>query len=158
MRYILDELGGPIEYDRYFEYLESIQTQLPANVYRFASDPTNFDLTSHWSLHDAWLEYFKILEPSEGERQELRRIDIQSSYLGPYHDKRIRIDYSDVVSYSLQTPKAFRLPPSYRTGHGDVITHEIRLEDGVMVHELAFSRGSIITVAFSQFSHSVQDV
>ena len=65
MRFILEQLGGPIEYGRYAEYLTTIRERLPANVYEFASNPANFDLTSHSSLHDAWLESFSIIEPAE---------------------------------------------------------------------------------------------
>ncbi|MGH8620042.1 MAG: hypothetical protein ACREUW_20310 [Burkholderiales bacterium] len=159
MRYILDESDGPIDFDRYLNYLQTIRDRLPAAVYRFASDSANFDLSSHCSLHDAWLEHFNITEPAEGARNELRRIDIKSSYLGPFHDKRILINYIDVIGYSIQTPSTFLGPPSYRTGHGDLITHEIRLDDdNRLEHELCFSRGSVITVCFKGFAHEVQDV
>ncbi len=158
MRYILDELGGPVEYGRYTAYLATIRHRLPANVYEFASSPANFELGSHSSLHDAWLESFSITEPAGGERNELRSIDIRSSYLGPFHDKRILINYIDVVSYSIQTPPGFRLPPSYRTGHGDLITHEIRLQDDdLMIHELLFSRGSVFEICFTRFEHEIRD-
>ncbi len=158
MRYILEKLGEPIEYGRYAEYLDTIRARLPRNVYEFASNASNFDLSSHSSLHDSWLEFFNIVECAEGTKHGVRSIGIRTCYLGPFHDKRILINYMGVISYSIQTPRAFRFPPSNQTGHGDLITHEIRLDDDLLVHELIFSRGSTINICFTQFEHEVQDV
>ena len=52
------------EFDPYFNYVELIKTELPQALYEFASDYDNYNLTSHTSLHDAWLEELSIRDSS----------------------------------------------------------------------------------------------
>ena len=152
-----DEQGWQL--DSYFEYLASVRAQMPPAAYSFASDRRNYDLSSHQSLHDAWLEYLAIREPSSGERHELRRIEIECVLLGPYHDKEIVLTYLDVASYALKTPKEFAAPPSADTGHGDLLMHEMRSDStGLIVHEMVFSRGSEIVITARDFRHQLRQV
>ena len=107
MEYILNKNPGEIDYFPYRAYVESIREQLPPHVYAFASDIRYFDLQSHSSLHDSWLESFTVREVATGERQEIRRMEIAIALLGPFHDLRIRLHYTGVTRYS------FLAPPQY---------------------------------------------
>jgi hypothetical protein len=52
----------------YWDYLESVKRLMPANMHAFASNSENHDLTSPNSLHDSWLEYWKVSEIPTAER------------------------------------------------------------------------------------------
>jgi len=91
MDHILNSETEGIDFTRYSAYVESIRHKLPPHVYSFASDSRYFDLTSHSSLHDAWLETFAVQEVASGERREIRRLEIAISLLGPFHDRRIHL-------------------------------------------------------------------
>jgi hypothetical protein len=129
--------------DRYFVYLRSIQNRLPVHVFEFASNDDHYNLTSHSSLHDAWLESVVISEPWEGKRQQSRSITVTISLLGPYHDRQITLEYREVCHIAIDVPDEYAMSPSYRVGNGDLLHHEIRFEEpDVIVHDIQFSRGS----------------
>src|SRR6266545_5979212 len=97
---------------------------------------------------------FHIIEPAEGERSELRKIEIEACFLGPFHDRRIFLSYKNVTGYSLQTSPDFTALPSLRTGHGDLLVHELRIHpSGDIIHEMEFSRGSIQLIRCNDLTH-----
>lgn len=141
---------GHIDFGRYRTYLESVREQLPAHVYAFASNPCHFDLESHSSLHDAWLESLAIRETASGMRREVRRIEIDVCLRGPFHDRRIHLNYMGVWQYSFVAP-----PCSGWDVHGDLFIHEIRSSGGGrFVHELEFRRGATFMIECSDLRHS----
>jgi hypothetical protein len=151
MDYILDKDTGQINFDPYFEYLKSVKESLPPHVYAFASDSRHYDLQSHGSLHDAWLESFTISEISGGET---RQMEARMCLLGPFHDLKIHLHYIGVESYRLDAPARSGEARFTHAGHGDLLTHEIRLgEDGLLVHELQFERGGTIFIECKDIVH-----
>src|SRR5687768_5944597 len=94
MEHIISSTPGEIDYWRYHHYVDSIRNRLPSHVYAFASNFDHFGLESHSSLHDAWLERLTVDEIAEGERQEIPRLEIRLSFLGPFHDRRIHLHYT----------------------------------------------------------------
>lgn len=158
MEHILSK-PGEIDYGRYHAYVESIRDKLPAHVYAFASDVRYFDLTSHSSLHDSWLEDLTVREVGEGERHEIRRLEVAIRLLGPFHDVRIHLRYSGVTRYSFVTPARYGHPRYAHTAHGDLFTHEIRLgHDGLLVHELLFERDSTFLIECADLRHSEEAI
>jgi hypothetical protein len=157
MRYIVNDPKSGWDFQPYFSYLETVRGKMPAHVYAFASNREHYNLHSHSSLHDAWLEYLVVREPASGERKELRAIEIETCYLGPFRDCRIFLTYRQVQSFNLNTPAEFSAPPSYMTGHGDLLIHELCVEDnGLLVHELRFSRGSIFEIKCRDIEHRME--
>ncbi len=153
MKYIQTTEDDIATFDQYFDYIESIKSRLPKHVYNFASNYKYYNLTDHSSLHDAWLEYFNIREIAEGDRSEIRRIEIESNYLGPFHDCRINIIYNEVQSFSINTLR----PPLSSNGwaHGDLMFHELRLEDNnILVHEIIYSTGSVYIIKCHDIVHN----
>jgi hypothetical protein len=146
---------GEIDYPQYEKYLQSIRGKLPEHVYAFATNPDHFNLESHSSLHDAWLESVVVNEVATGERSEIRQLEIKLSLLGPFHDRRIHLHYTGVAQYSLQAPPRHD-PPRYRhTAHGDLFTHEIRLgSNGLIIHELLFERDATFLIECCDIRHS----
>lgn len=154
MEHIFKDERGVVHFDSYFTYLKSVKECLPPHVYVFASDFKHYSLHDHASLHDAWLDYLHIIEPAEGERRELRKIEIDVCFLGPFHDRRIFLSYKNVTGYSLQTSPDFVALPSRRIGHGDLLIHEIRIHpSGDIIHEMEFSRGSTLLIACSDLTY-----
>ncbi len=137
MKYIYTNSNGVAQFDKYFQYLKSIQGQLPENVFSFAANVEHYDLSSHSSLHDAWLENIDIREIGQGERHEQRQTEIKLCLLGAFHDRHIYLTYKDVQKYCLSAAGAL-------TGHGDLLVHEVQLSDsGSLIHELQFEKGNI---------------
>lgn len=154
MKYLHKDANGTICFDSYFSYIESIKDKLAPHVYSFASDFRFYGLQDHSSLHDAWLDYLNIAEPAKGERRELRGIEIEAKFLGPFHDRYIFLRYLNVVAFELRTPESLGHFPSERTGHGDLLLHELRLEDNsILVHEIEFSRGSVFVIKCRDLVH-----
>ncbi len=146
------------DFSAYLQYLEEHRVHFPADVYAFAINLQNYDLTSHQSLHDAWLERFCITEPASGERSENRAIQIEASFLGPYHDLKIHLEYSGVTAYSIDTPAEFSSPPFAGIGHGDLLIHALSLteDNQAVVHELYFSRGSLFRIVCETVKHRLE--
>jgi hypothetical protein len=159
MEHIVNAQTEGIDFTRYSAYVESIRDRLPPYVYSFASDPYYFDLTSHSSLHDAWLETCTVRESASGERQEIRQMEIAISLLGPFHDRRIHFYYTGVTRYSFAVPPRYGEQRYKHTAHGDLFTHEIRLgHDGLFVHELLFERDATFLIECSDNKHSEEAI
>jgi hypothetical protein len=155
MEYIANSQTEGINYARYAVYVEYIREQLPPHIYDFASNPCYFDLTSRSSLHDAWLESTIVKEVANGERHEIRRMEISICLLGPFHDRRIHLHYTGVTRYLLAAPPRYGEKKYEKTAHGNLLTHEIRLgQDGLLVHELLFERGATTLIECVDFRHS----
>ena len=125
MEHIITRTPGEIDCLRYRAYVDSIRDQLPAHVYAFASNMGHFDLTSHSSLHDAWLESLTVREAATGERNEIRRLEIHLCLLGPFHDRRIHLRYTGVARYRFDTPAKYGESRYEHTAHGDLFTHDV---------------------------------
>lgn len=59
-------------------------------------------------------------------------MQIECRFLGPYHDQYIEPKYLDVESYELISSGIETVNPT--VAHGDLLMHEVRLEDGWVVH------------------------
>jgi hypothetical protein len=112
VEHILNSETAGIDFDRYRVYVESIRNKLPEHVYAFASNPGYFNLDSHSSFHDAWLEALTVREAASGEREQIRQLEIQLCLFGPYHDRWIHLNYVGVEQYSFQMPPS--VPTSLR--------------------------------------------
>jgi hypothetical protein len=155
MEHILDSNTAGIDFTAYLVYVESIRQKLPSHVYSFASDQRYFDLSSHSSLHDAWLETLIVRETSSGKQREVRGVEITISLLGPFHDRRIHLHYTGVTRYVFTTAPRHSRRGRQCTAHEDLFTHEIRLgHAGFLVHELFFERGSTFLIECSDMRHS----
>ena len=129
-------------HDRYREYLVANRDRFPPSAYAFATAHWRLDPADHRCPHDSWVESLTLLEPSSGEHCENRGLEIRLRLLGAYHDGYLNLAYSGVLSYTLDTPSDFTLPP-FGVGHGDWLVDEVRLSDrGHPLHEIEFSRGS----------------
>ena len=159
MEHILNSENEGIDFGRYSAYVASIREALPPHVYAFASDPRHFDLSSHSSLHDSWLETLTVREAASGERQEIRRMEVSLCLLGPFHDLRIHLHYTGVTRYELTAPPRYGEARYEHTAHGDLYTHEIRLgHDGLLIHELLFERGATLLVECADIRHSEESI
>lgn len=150
MKYIQKLSGGGWDLTAYFTHLNASRGKMPAEALAFALDQRNYDLTSHQSLHDAWLEWFLVSEPATGARSETRCIQIECRLLGPYHDHYIELKYVDVQEYKVIAGRAMANP---LVGHGDLLMHEMRSERSYVTHEMIFSGGAIVEITFGSFSH-----
>jgi hypothetical protein len=155
VEHILNSQTAGIDFTRYAAYVETIRHHLPVHVYAFASEARHFDLSSPSSLHDAWLETLTIRESASGDRQQIRRLEIQLCLLGPFHDRRIHLHYTGVTKYRFDTPSRFDVPRYEHAAHGDLLTHEIRLgHAGLLIHELLFERGTAFLIECADLRHS----
>ena len=153
VKYILssnpDEPG--IQYARYLEYLETIKSSLPDHIYAFASNKEYFTLNSPHSLHDAWLSSMEVRETRNKERPFDPVVGVTLKLLGQLHDRTIVLEYKEVCRYDLNgKPNKFN---SADTFHGDVFTHEIRIEKkGWIIHEIGFVSDSVFLIECRDFT------
>ena len=129
-------------FELYAEHLEQIKSKLPERVYEFAAAPWHYD-HGEKGPHDSWLESLTIFEPSGGERNSERSIEIEAKLLSGYHDRILTLHYFGVRKYKIQSPARYKHLPSYKTGHGDWLYDEFHISrSGRVIHEVRFSRGS----------------
>lgn len=150
MKHIRNLPGGGWDLTAYFDHLNANRDKMPVEALAFALDPRNYDLTSHQSLHDAWLEWFLVSEPATGARSETRGIQIECRFLGPYHDHYIELKYVDVREYKVIASQPIANP---LVGHGDLLMHEMRVEGSYVTHEMVFSNGAVFEIVCLSFSH-----
>jgi len=151
MKYLLSDQEGVIKFDEYFKYIESISSLLSVDIYEYAKNYEHYNLTSHASLHDSWLEHFEIKENSSGENNEIRNTKIELCFLGAFHDRYLYIEYANVTAYSV-TAKGVS------SGHGDLNVHEFGISDnGIPYHELCFVDGSVFYIEFDKFNYREQN-
>jgi hypothetical protein len=155
MEHIINSETEGIDFTRYSAYIATIRGKIPEHVHCFASDARYFDLSSHSSLHDSWLESLSVREVASGERKEIRRMEVSISLLGPFHDRRIHLHYSGVTLYTFSAPPHYGEQRFDHTAHGDLFTHEIRLgHDGLLIHELLFESDATFLIECSDIRHS----
>lgn len=90
----------------------------------------------HRSPHGAWVESIKITEPSSGDRQENRGLEIHVRLLGSYHDGIVEFTYREVQSYAIQARRSL-------VGHGDWLEDnvDVRRHD-TLSHCVQLTNGS----------------
>ena len=137
------------EFGHYIKYLEKNQSRIPKNVYDFATDAKHYDLASHDSLHDAWVKQIRINEISEGDRSEIRSIQMEIELVGPYHDRLITLSYSGVIKMNIMSTGDLRY------GWGDLLSHKFFYNEhsNCMSHELLLSNGRI-EILFGDMGYS----
>ena len=140
MKHLERDASGTWHFDPYFAYLATIHERLAEHVYAFAADRAHYDLDSPQSLHDAWLEELVLTEAAPSKRPQDRTTQLTLRLLGPMHDRIHVLQYYGVLGYRLEAGMTAR-------GHGDVLVHEVRLNElGVLVHEILFRSGARIVI------------
>ena len=152
MKRISKDETGAINFDNYFSYIKSIKEKLPEAVYNYAVSYDHYNLSSHTSLHDAWLERYEVKEVASGSRNENRKIEIFVEFLGPFHDKRLKFHYKGVSQYRGEATDCIK-------GMGDLNFHEFsKNEDNSIKHVFYFVNGSVISVSFTDFEYQEVNV
>src|ERR1700681_1590826 len=104
---------------------------MPAHLFEFASNPENHDLKNPNSLHDSWLEYWRIAEKAKNYGNQDRSTQIDACFLGPKHDRYVYLTYKGVEKYSILSAGELTLAPR-QTPHGDLLVHELTIvRDGL---------------------------
>jgi hypothetical protein len=130
----------------YRDGLRRDEKRMPASAFAFANADWHYDHSDPRCPHDAWVESLTVVEPSSGERREVRSLEIRIELLGAYHDGRIRLTYSGVRQYSFFQPRAEERPAPSR-GHGDWLLDEVRVSEHsrpqqlLVVHEVLLAAG-----------------
>ena len=103
--------------DAYLQYLRDNVDKFPNGAREFALADWHYNFRHHQCPHDSWLERFAITENASGQRQE-STVEIESLFLGAYHDGYFGLTYRKVLSYSLQW--AARSVAAGKRAHGDL--------------------------------------
>ncbi|ALN90976.1 MULTISPECIES: hypothetical protein [Lysobacter] len=129
----LDADGDPrLPFERYAQYLRHNRERFPASAHAIASGPL-LDVSDPRCPHDAWLEWARFEEPSQGERHEIRELNLRVRLLSAQHDRFIELFYPRVHAYTLSNPCS-------TAGHFDWRYSEIRLTAaGTVVHEIEWA-------------------
>ena len=118
---------------RYEEYLEANRHRFPPSAYTLATSDWYFGFSDHQAPHDSWLKSVQVVEPSAGEREEIRTVSINIKLLSADHDGYIEFHYPTVFAYRL-------VADTLGQGHGDWRYDEFRLNDsGHVIHEIEWA-------------------
>ncbi len=154
MKYLIPDENGILNTKKYFDYIHSIKEKVPKSVYDFASNDDHYNLLSHDSLHDAWLNFFEIREDASGARSENRKAIVNIELLAPFHDKKIHLKYKIVRRVSIEQKEC-----NVADGHGDLLIHEFRLgEESSIIHEIVFDHGGTYLIEFEDFEFNYEDI
>lgn len=152
MGFLIPDEDGKISFGAYFDHIEEISSSLPVSAYDYARNYEHYGLESHSSLHDAWLERLLIKEGGHGDRNQFRKTKIELCFLGPYHDKRIFLEYDNVRKYQSIVNDASK-------GHGDLEVHEFGVTSSSKpFHELGFVTDALLYIEFEQFNYREENI
>lgn len=121
---------APKGYPAYQEYLTENREKFPPSVFERATSDWYYNFQDHRCPHDSWLESFTFREYATGERDEIRRLGLEITLLGAYHDLYLTFTYKNIQSYNLSAK-------GLENAHPDWIMDEYRLsENGLLIHEI----------------------
>jgi hypothetical protein len=142
MKYVrIDAETGAVEWDAYFEYLHSIRSQFPTQLFSYAANWEHYSLDGANSLHDSWLTEVRF---------DYQKEVVTLGFLGARRDRTHVFRYQGVASY------AFNLSVNYRSGDRDLLAHEFRVEDGFIVHELIFAGEQSVALRCSNVTSVIE--
>lgn len=122
-------------FERYRAYLDANAERFPPNALELARSDWWFSGADHQAPHDGWLMSFRLDEPAQGERHEIRSVSIEFTLLCAYHDHLLHVRYPVVHAYDLSASGVVN-------GHRDWRYDEFRVDDqGRLVHEIEWASG-----------------
>lgn len=138
MKYIFRDENGAFELSKYEEYLDRernvlvglIQGQELLRIDRFVP-------ADGGSFHDARFERFVADKGSPkpgGGAPQAPRLELRLK--GPFFDRHFELTYDGVESCSFEMPSP----------EDDLLMHELRLDEGRLVHELWFDHENAIVI------------
>ena len=132
MQYVeLDPDTGVVTWDAYFDYLSSARTDFPPELYAYAANREHYSPEGRNTLQGAWLI---------GVQLGYRAQDLVLAFLSAWHDRKHVLTYVGVETYTLN------IEVDYSAGNRDLVAHEFRVEDGLIIHEVAFRTGKTLRV------------
>jgi len=142
MKYVrIDAETGAVEWDAYFEYLNSVRSQFPSQLFAYAANWEHYSLDGRNSLHDSWLTEVRF---------DYQKNVVTLGFLGAQRDRTHVFRYQGVASY------VFNLSVNYQSGDRDLLAHEFRVEDGSIAHELVFPGEQWVALRFSNVTPVVE--
>ena len=136
-------------FDKYISNLVSNKTKFPEQLFEFATNLERYELNHPKSLHDSWVTSLTIAENRNKQRPFDASLSITLNLLGQKHDRDIVLTYNNVKYYELiGHENEFNYNDTF---HGDILTHEVSLENELYKHILELRSGSIFKVYFTEF-------
>lgn len=134
MTYLLSSDGRDEDvveaFRRYQAYLVSVKDRFPPFAYALATSEWYFNFEEQRCPHAGWLESLTLVEPSSGERHEIRHLSLRVRLLGASHDGYIDLHYPRVYAYTLKVDDG-------ESGHRDWRYDELRVSHhGHLIHEI----------------------
>jgi hypothetical protein len=134
-----DPQTGAVDLRPYEQYLKAARETLAARIH--GADLLSIDRflpKGPECFHDARFDRFSMTAHGTerpGSHAQILRAELRLR--GPFFDRTFELQYDDVASCTFQAPEP----------DDDLLTHEVRLEDGFVVHELAFEHDKKIAIA-----------
>jgi hypothetical protein len=152
LKYIYDCPLGITRFDKYFDYLRSVEKGMPSQLSSFALDTDRYVLRSDGTLHDAWISRFCFENNySEGEiKESTAKLDLLHSS----HEIELHLLYSGMLKADLSVglQEAILRPV-------DLLVHEFTVvEPGVFQHLIRFDKGEWISIRFREFNFSTTPI
>lgn len=134
--------AGVTCFDRYFEYLRSVEKWLPRELAAFALDPRRYELNGPLTLHDAHLRRFAVIKAVNSSGEVETKVELE--LLLAATDAALKLTYSGTER--VESELNSNLWPNRPV---DLLVHEFDvLPDERFTHTLTFDRGVRVQVIF----------
>src|SRR6218665_519647 len=141
--YIYENELGITCFDRYFEYLKSIEADMPDPLKKFAMDPGRYELNGPRTLHDAWLCALRV-DKEHDVSQQLVKTSVPLELQLAVGQMPLCLRYLDGSAIQTQL-----IPDRWPARPVDLLFHEIsRVDQCRFRHIFIFDRGVKIDISF----------
>lgn len=149
MKYITRQPNDAFGLEPYEDYLDGARKGLSACIHGpELLTLSRFIPRGPESFHDARFERLTAMAAG-GEDGVPKSVSVEIRLKGPYFDRYFELLYKDVAECSLQLPRP----------EADLLMHEIREENGLLVHEFLFWKDKTVEIACRElhFRERVED-
>ncbi|WP_312238445.1 hypothetical protein [Stenotrophomonas sp.] len=134
-------------FSRYFDYIDTVASEMPASLHAFASDVDSYSLGGNKTLHDARILSLVVSKQYEGRFSNGQTL-IALSLIDQMFEGMTTLRYGGVSSFQLCEPAL------EGNGHADLLLHEFSIvRPGVYRHHIILDHDGELQIEFTRFSH-----
>lgn len=140
---------GITKFDRYFRYLDDIRDEINPYIYNFFSDEKKYQLRGKETLHDSWLQDFKISRDLKTE--ENMNSSIELSFLLANWESVLILNYYDAFFEKIP----FEIFNN-QYSQNDLLVHELKWNQQTKryQHIICFDNDIDLIINFANFKYS----
>lgn len=139
--------GQAWNFSRYFDYIDTVASEMPASLRAFASDIDSYTLGGNKTLHDARMLSLLVSKQYKARFSNGETL-IALSLIDQMFEGTTTLRYGGVSSFQLCEPAL------EDNGHADLLLHEFSIvRPGVYRHHIILDHDGELQIEFARFSH-----